>query len=230
MAGGVDRKKLWGRSGSRCAICNVELTRLDGHDVIVGDEAHIRSKQADGPRHDPTYTQPIDSYSNLILLCKAHHKLVDDNVEVFPADHLNEIKSRHETRVAKALGRSDGSPWVVEPDLRWIVTGTDLAGLVLGSEAYITSHAHPRDDEVELIAGVMQEAIDWGDIANDVGQRGAVDAAMSLQTGLESLLEHGLMVIGGSGRYRHSSGVIMTTAVIRIERIEDLEPDAECEQ
>lgn len=225
MAGDVDRKRLWGRSGSRCAICNVELTRLDGHDVIVGDEAHIRSKQAGGPRHDPDYTEPIDSYANMILLCKAHHKLIDDNTEVFPADQLDQIKNRHETRVARALGRDAGSPWVVEPDLRWIVSGTDFAGLVLGAEAYITSHVHPRADESNLIGGVLQEAVDWGNIGSDVGPSGAVDAAMSLQSGLDSLLGHGLMVIGGTGRYRHSSGVVMTTSVVRIERIADLEPE-----
>lgn len=230
MAGDVDRKKLWGRSGSRCAICNVELTRLDDHDVIVGDEAHIRSKQPDGPRHDPTYREPIDSYVNLILLCKAHHKLVDDNADVFPADHLDEIKSRHESRVAKALGRDDGSPWLVEPHLSWIVTGTEFAALVFNAVAYVTSHVHPRGDEASLIAGVLQEAVDWGDLASDIGPSGQVDAAMSLQAGLDALLDHGLMVIGGCGSYRHGSGLVMTTAVIRIERIAELSTEGPMDQ
>ena len=225
MVGDVARKQLWGRSGSRCAICNVELTRLDGHDVIVGDEAHIRSKRVGGPRHEPMHTEPLDSYANLILLCKAHHKLVDDNAEVFPAEDLVQLKHRHETRVARLLGRVDRSPWVVEPDLHWIVNGTDFAEVVIGAQAYMTSHVHPRDDQAGLIASVLENGIEWGEIADDLGPRGAMDAAMSLQADLESLLEHGLMLIGGTGQLRHNSGFVLTTAVLHIERIVDLEPE-----
>lgn len=232
MLSDIDRKMLWGRAGSRCAICNVELTQLDGHDVIVGDEAHIRSKVVSGPRHDPDYPAPeVDSYANRILLCKAHHKLIDDNADVFPAEQLDDLKRRHEDRVAKALGGRNGSPWVEGPELSWIVDGTQFASLVSNADAFITSHVHPTDPgEASLIADALQSATDWGDISESIGPAGRVDAAMDLQGTLETLLERGLMVIGGLGRYRHASGVVFPTAVIRIERVADLAdapPDGE---
>lgn len=63
MAGDVDRKKLWGRSGSRCAMCDLELTQVGDVDTIVGDEAHIRSKTPNGPRYDPDYpSDKVDTY------------------------------------------------------------------------------------------------------------------------------------------------------------------------
>lgn len=224
MAGDVDRKKLWGRSGSRCAMCNVELTQFDGHDVIVGDEAHVRSKSPDGPRHDPEYPDAkVDSYANLILLCKAHHKLIDDNADVFLAQQVEDLKRRHEERVAIALGNNDDSRWVVEPELAWIVNGTEFAVLVSNASAFVTSHVHPRDRvEADLVASALQGATDWGDIFDDIGPAGRVDAAMDLQGTLEVLLDRGLMVIGGLGRHRHQSGVVFPTALIRIERVVDL--------
>ena len=115
MAGDIDRKRLWGRSGSRCSICNVELTELDGLDSIVGDEAHIRSPKPNGPRYEDGYPKELlDTYANLILLCKAHHKLVDDNWAVFPVDALEELKKNHEQRVRRSLAGGT-SNWSKSP-------------------------------------------------------------------------------------------------------------------
>ena len=48
-----DRKILWGRAGSHCAICQKPLvadaTSTDP-EAVVGDEAHIVAQSADGPR------------------------------------------------------------------------------------------------------------------------------------------------------------------------------------
>jgi hypothetical protein len=111
--------------------------------------------------------------------------------------------------------------------LAWIVNGTDFAALVSAASAFITSHVHAKDGvEADLIAGALQGATDWGEIADDIGPAGRVDAAMHLQRTLESLLDSGFMVIGGLGKYRHPSGVVFPTAVIRIERVVDL-ADAE---
>jgi hypothetical protein len=217
VAGDVDRKQLWGRSGSRCAICNVELTTLDGLNAIVGDEAHIRSPKPDGPRHDPTYpTELLDTYTNLMLLCKPHHKLVDDNCAVFPAELLDKVKNAHEARVQRSLSQ-EVSAWVEEPDLRRLRTGTELADTVMGASAYLMGNDHPRDDhEASLISGLLQEAQDWGDIAADVGMTGRVQAAMSLHSQMEDLAARGLMVFGGRGRYRILPDLVVATAVVRV--------------
>ncbi|MDQ1439369.1 MAG: hypothetical protein QOK43_2998 [Acidimicrobiaceae bacterium] len=209
-----------GRAGSRCAICNSELTHLDGLDSIVGDEAHIRSRKPSGPRHEPDYpVEMVDTYANLILLCKAHHKLVDDNWVVFPSEALEEIKRNHEHRVKESL-TNEASDWVEDPDVRRLETGTELANIVMSASAYVMGNDHPGDEEeATIISALLQEAQDWGDIAGDVGQRGRVDAAMSLHSQLEDLAARGFAVVGGLGRYRIARGLIVPTAFVRIVRV-----------
>lgn len=78
------RKILWGRSGNRCAFCRTclvaEKTELD-RESVVGDECHIHSPSPNGPRHEPTLSvEDFDTIDNLLLLCRVHHKMVDDQV------------------------------------------------------------------------------------------------------------------------------------------------------
>ena len=75
------RKELWAKSGNRCAICKKELvhqiSQEDGS-FIIGDECHIISSSIDGPRYKPGI-EDYDSYDNLLLLCKNHHREIDEN-------------------------------------------------------------------------------------------------------------------------------------------------------
>ena len=67
---------------------------------VVGDECHIVSGKPIGPRYDSEYpVEEIDSYLNLILMCRVHHKMVDDQAETFTADILHQ----HESWVVQAL-------------------------------------------------------------------------------------------------------------------------------
>ena len=53
---------------------------------VVGDECHIVSGKPNGPRYGPTFpVDELDSFSNLILLCRVHHKMIDDQSETFTA-------------------------------------------------------------------------------------------------------------------------------------------------
>ena len=83
-----DRKHLWAKSGNRCAICKHELflSNKNNEDFNIGEECHIVSSQLKGPRHVDNY-QDYDSYDNLILLCRNHHKEIDDinNVSIYNA-------------------------------------------------------------------------------------------------------------------------------------------------
>lgn len=220
MTGDPDRKTLWGRAGSRCAVCNVELTLLDGHNVIVGDEAHIRSKKPDGPRHDPDYDSALaDRYRNLILLCKAHHKLIDTHVSAYPTGELERLKETHEKRVARTLNpRFSG--WIERPELTPVVNGTYFFGLVSSVRAWLPSHDQPADaDEALLIGEVLQNATDWGELSDGLDVRARVEAAVDLDGDLDRLAERRLFVFGGTGRYRHETGLDLDTAVIHIARI-----------
>jgi len=83
-------RTLWTRAHNQCAFpsCDQTLTE-DAVDAktgapyvsVLGEQAHIRSPKAGGPRHDPAYpADKLDSYDNLILLCPTHHKLIDDEL------------------------------------------------------------------------------------------------------------------------------------------------------
>ncbi len=111
-----DRKILWGRSGSRCALCRTPLvaakTTTDP-EAIAGDECHIVARARGGPRAgDPSEGQN-DAYDNLILLCKVDHKVVDDQPIEYPIERLRRMKEEHETWVADTLS-SCGEPSRIE--------------------------------------------------------------------------------------------------------------------
>ena len=100
-----DRKHLWAKSGNRCAICKQELflPNKSNEDFNVGEECHIVSSQVNGPRHIDNY-QDYDSYENLILLCRNHHKEIDDksNISIYPIEKLHQIKDKHEKWVSES--------------------------------------------------------------------------------------------------------------------------------
>ena len=104
------RKLLWGRSGSRCADCEAKLI-MDStpHDdeSVVGEECHIVSRRPSGPRHVPAFPScEIDSYDNLLLLCRTHHKIVDDQPSTFTPEVLHQMKDNHEAWVSGTLDQS----------------------------------------------------------------------------------------------------------------------------
>lgn len=112
----VDRKLLWGRSANRCSWsgCDVRLTVnarsretqvLSHHGVVLGEEAHIRSRKVDGPRHEPQYPkEDLDTYANLILLCPTHHTQIDSDGGIhWATPSVAAMKLEHENAVDRAL-------------------------------------------------------------------------------------------------------------------------------
>ncbi|RKN79777.1 HNH endonuclease [Ulvibacterium marinum] len=95
-----DVKKLFALSGNQCAepSCTREMISEDGNNVL-GEIAHIAAASSEGPRYNPNMTDDDRrSFANLILLCDAHHKMIDnpETVDKFPASKILEWKSKHE--------------------------------------------------------------------------------------------------------------------------------------
>ncbi|MFF9427053.1 HNH endonuclease signature motif containing protein [Streptomyces sp. NPDC014746] len=116
----LSRKLLWGRAGNRCAFpeCVQELTVDLGTEesealatvgVVMGEEAHIRSAQENGPRYDAGYdVGKLDNYENLLLLCPTHHTLIDKNSGAgFSVARLEGMKASHERIVTESLGADE---------------------------------------------------------------------------------------------------------------------------
>ena len=204
------RKLLWGRSGSRCAMCRRELI-LAGSAVadesIVGDECHIVSAAAGGPRYNPALSQEkLDNYSNLVLLCKVHHKLVDDQESEYGASRLTELKAEHENWVCVQLEASGSRNRPREirrisertpAFLRRIRSGRELFAIVTDACAYAPYYDDLQNEtEEELVAGFLQDAQDWGELELElVSER--MRAARSLDEHLRDLERAGFWVFGG---------------------------------
>ena len=128
-----DLKELWGKSGDRCAICNVKLHQQgDEENYNIGEICHIISKKKNGPRHIDDY-KDYDTYDNLILLCKIHHKEIDDpaNIAKYSKEELLRIKAYHEKLVDSLL--NDGNVRLIEnlkSDIRNLGKNDSIYGLV----------------------------------------------------------------------------------------------------
>lgn len=102
------RKLLWSTAKGRCAMCGTPLiaSRSERDEAtsydIVGEECHIVSRRENGPRSVVVEEVPgaeIDGYDNLVLLCLADHKVIDDNPEEYPVAQLRQIKQSHVQRM-----------------------------------------------------------------------------------------------------------------------------------
>jgi hypothetical protein len=106
-------KLLWARSGGKCALCKNDLildpTGANDDLSVVGDEAHIIARKESFTRgdYDSLTPEQRDQYSNLILLCKVHHKQVDDQPTQFTVEKLREMKREHEEGVKSLWTEAD---------------------------------------------------------------------------------------------------------------------------
>lgn len=104
---------LWGRAANRCAFndCRKELvvdaTETDD-ESLVGEECHIVAREEGGPRGISELTpEQRDKYSNLIILCNVHHKVIDDQPGEYTVDKLHQLKTNHESWVKESLNLFD---------------------------------------------------------------------------------------------------------------------------
>jgi len=202
------RKILWGRSGNRCAICKKELvvdSTPKNDESIIGDECHMISPQLGGPRHDPSLPQDkFDLYDNLILLCRVHHKVVDDQAETYLTDILRQFKINHETWVSRKLNsvsqekpiRVKQVPGNIPSHLTRVVTGKELLDVVLDSYGWITDYDEPKTpEETRLVADFLQTIADYGDLQPEPSER--VEIAVGMTGTLAELESAGYFVFVG---------------------------------
>ena len=203
------RKLLWGRSGSRCAMCRRELimegTPVD-NESIIGDECHIVSAVSGGPRYDPDFAhEKVNDYSNLLLLCKVHHKLIDGQELEHTASHLTKLKARHENWVSEQLDSSGSRrrplqirqvPQNTPAFLQRIRSGKELLVIVTNACAYAPHYDDLQyETEDELVASFLQDTQDWGELGlQSVSDR--MYAARSLDEHIRELERAGFWVFG----------------------------------
>ncbi|MBN9521521.1 HNH endonuclease [bacterium] len=199
------RKILWGRSGNLCAFCRrvlIEEKTQQDEESVVGDECHIIGERPTAARGEfGAGREDLDEYDNLILLCKVHHKLVDDQPETYPTEKLRELKSANEQWVRDRLSRqTKGSPPRVV-FLPRLVSGRDLASVVGGAHAFAFDHEELETQaETELVAGFLQNLQDWGDLWPSLESGQHVEARFTLTGSLREIEAAGMLVFGARER------------------------------
>lgn len=215
-----NRKILWAKSGNRCAVCRkpliIEPTDQDAESVI-GEECHIRSAAKAGPRHDSSFpVTEIDGFSNLVLLCRVHHKMVDDQVETYTTNILTGIKANHEKWVEEKLKDEDKITPVqikrisseIPAKLPLILSGKELLNLALGCHAAYNDYSDDLDDaETDLVGGFIQDISDWTDLGVGMEPSERIRAAKSIDEGIKLLSNNGFLVFAARERQRMEGGV-----------------------
>ena len=204
------RKLLWGHSGNRCAFCKCELimgSTPEDDESVVGEECHIVARESGGPRNDLNFPKKkLDQYDNLILLCRVHHKMVDDQENTYSVEHLRRIKKEHEQWVCETLNLSceklkagyknqkdSSSPKY----LSRLTTGKELINVLSNSHAYDFDHDElESEDEVDLVGGFLQNAQDWGELYSELESGGRIEASYDLQQAIKELEASDFLVFG----------------------------------
>ncbi|MCS4302416.1 HNH endonuclease [Chryseobacterium sp. BIGb0232] len=218
------RKFLWAKSGNRCAICKTELiTGTDASEEFnVGEECHIISSKKNGPRHLPNL-QDYNNYENLLLLCRNHHKEIDELVDTYSEEILRYMKVNHENWVRTAIANAIQDDKAKKPKfLMRITSGKELLNVISEAHGYNTDYDELRDrDEAEYIGGIIQTFIDFGDICGMVQAYDKVQMSYDLQQLLDELEDNGYYVFGErdpNAILPHISGTdkwVVATLIIR---------------
>lgn len=101
---------LWAISAGRCQFkgchkCLFEELKTKKR-TNLSNIAHIIADSPDGPRGDANLSNALkNNLDNLMLLCRDHHKLIDDNDhwEDYPVRLLQTWKKEHENWIANVL-------------------------------------------------------------------------------------------------------------------------------
>jgi hypothetical protein len=195
------RKILWGRSGNLCAYCRRVLVE-DGDEIsdesVVGDECHMIGEKPGAARgHLVGGRNDLDEYGNLVLLCKVHHKLVDDQPETYTVERLRVMKGAHELWVKETLAKKHGGRQPHFALLFRIQTGKELSNLFGTADAFLFDHDEPEtEEEAKLIGGFLQNIQDWGDIWSDLESSQHVETRFSLTKDIKEIETAGFLVFG----------------------------------
>jgi len=128
-----DRKQLWSAAAGVCSYhfngnsCETKLFTKNGEmDTNIGQECHIIGEKPAAARYQNGF-EGKETYDNAILLCNVHHKLVDDNPELYTPSVLRHMKNEHERIISDKLGKHEISPLVLK-DCQFLIEDTKVEG------------------------------------------------------------------------------------------------------
>ncbi len=214
-------------------MCRTTLVRegeVGGGLTVIGDECHIVSPIAAGPR-GAFPIGDVDGYDNLILLCPNDHRLIDSLVDDYPRERVLAVKHAHEDWVRTKLAASDGlSPLTIlraEPAaLRYLGTAREVLNVAVSAEESSLDHEDiETEGELDLVAGFLQLVHDHAEMWDDYEPALRVRATFELDKEIKRLKDVGWLVFGARARGRLQGGksggdTDWDTAYLRLVRVE----------
>lgn len=200
-----DRKRLWGKSGNRCAYCRAPLTRPESggaREAVIGQEAHIVGERPGSARYRPLPRAVRDAYENRILLCPTHHIEFDAQPEKWSEEVLGQLKSAHELRMQlRTEDPESGAGTSFEPlgpiELPPVIGGKRLLEIVGPALAYQFDHDVPETErERKAMRAVLDAAAGWGEMYADLDPGARIDAVEQLSGHWKDALEAHLLLYG----------------------------------
>lgn len=149
--------------------CPQRIIVAIGEVPVVGVEiAHIRGANPGSARYDPTMTdEERAAFPNLILLCSAHHKLVDRiRPQDFPVETLEAWKRANEPEDGvEALASSGLTDAILDEVMEQVVAKVGLK----------------REVEVDLVGGLLLSPVDVAAMGDLDGMRAILRLNPSLK-------------------------------------------------
>jgi len=215
------RKNLWAKSGNRCSICKTELFsgQKNEDEFNIGEECHIISRKQNGPRHKSNL-ENYDTYDNLILLCRNHHKEIDELTDTYTEELLRYMKLNHENWVKTTLTDSINNSKEEKPRfLKKITSAKELLNIISDSYGYRTDYDEVLDEEdAQYIGGVLQDLTEYGDMSSMVDVYDKVQMGLQLNNFMKDLEKKGYYLFGEKNieKIKFGNGVVDNWAVATI--------------
>ncbi len=166
------QKLIYSTHSGRCAFCR-EFVFAPGTDwddpANLGEIAHIVGERPGAARHDPGWAiGQINDPSNLMLMCRRHHRQVDRQQATYTVDKLRTMKARHEEWLEALIAASLESKRIERTVL--LQSDQDDIDEVLALEALVPDYTTGPVHRIRLPAA----GTDW---AGSCGLQGAsIDA------------------------------------------------------
>jgi len=193
------RKNLWAKSANKCAICKTKLfTEKESKDTFnIGEECHIISSKPNGPRHKPNLDD-YDTFDNLLILCRNHHKEIDELTDTYSEEVLRYMKQNHENWVNDTLNNKINSE--NNEKLRFltrITSGKELMNIIFNAFGYRTDHDEiETEEEADYIGGILQTFVDYGEISDVIETHDKVKISLEFNELLKELEQRGYFLFG----------------------------------
>ncbi|MGH3561088.1 MAG: hypothetical protein ACRDTN_04610 [Mycobacterium sp.] len=155
----------------------------------------------------------FDGYDNRILLCRVHHRIIDEQPHEYTVKKLRELKSRHEQWVRERLhivpGAAAGTPIGLRPKfpgqgmvLPHLKTGRGAWNAAIGSLFYLFDSIGEDEAPVDACDAADRFLTNLRDFAEmhaaiiDRGFEAIREDQRDLRRDLDQLTSHGLVAFG----------------------------------